>query len=86
MALSLRGNRKEQHPEPGEGKETPTSSSSLLSQGAKSKCESDKFTRAAGEVGSRPKREAELLLKVKVRKPWGKLEEKGRSGEEGRES
>lgn len=81
MAQRLRGNRKEQHLEPGEGKETPTSSFSLLSQEAKSKCESDGFTSATWEVGSRPKQEADLLWKVKVQMPWGKPEANlGRKG------
>lgn len=79
MARSLRGNRKEQHPEPREGKGTPSSSFSLLSQEAKSKRESDRFTRATWEVGSSPKQEAELLLKMKVQMPrGGKLEGKGK--------
>lgn len=61
----------------GEGKETPTSSSSLLSQEAKSKCESDRFTRAPWEEGSRPRQEAEVLLREwrplgRSRGAWGK--------------
>lgn len=70
-----------------------TSSFSLLSQEAKSKCEQDRFTSSTWEVSSRPQQEADSLLRAKVQTPlrrsreaWGKGQILFNVCEEGKES